>query len=340
MIKFKRMAGCLVIALLFPMVLAACGGNGADSSGQGNDSKVYTVKIAYENNPGEPLDVAAREWKKLAEEKSGGRLKLELYPSSQLGSKMDVIEQMKSGSNVITHADASFLMDYVPDFGILSAPYLTENYDQLLKLTKSDWFKDMEKQLQAKGLHIVTTNWIYGTRHLITNKQVTKPEDLQGMKIRVPNNQLFIKTMEEMGATPTPMPLGEVYTALSQGVVDGAENPLPVIVGSKTYEQAKYLALTGHIHMISQWIAGQQFIESLPEDIRNILKETADQAGEYMNKLVADADKDAINEMKAAGVKVNEVDQQAFREAVKDIYNQFPEWSPGLYDKIQQILQQ
>lgn len=358
-----KMSGLFAVVLVLSLVLAACGGGNnsggqqASSGGSGGgtsqgqsanqsqgsdaqDDKVYTINISYENNPGEPVDLAVQEWKRLAEEKSGGRLILETYPSSQLGSKVDVIEQMMTGANVIAIADASFLMDYVPDLGIVSGPYLTENYDQLFKLTQSDWFKEQEAKLQEKGLHIVTTKWIYGTRHMVVNKPVTKPEDFKGMKIRVPNNQLFIKTIEGMGGTPTPMPWGDVYPALSQGVVDGAENPLPVLYGSKMHEQAKYVALTEHIQMISQWIAGQQFIESLPDDIVAILKETGDLAGDVMNEMVMSADAETIEKLKEAGVTVNEVDVAAFRAAVEGIYSEFPEWTPGLFDKIQEIIRQ
>lgn len=345
----KALSGLIAVMMIFSFVLAACGGDKKAGTGntdtgsandKGGDDKVYTIKVSYENNPDEPVDLAAKHWKNIVEEKSNGRLKLELYPSSQLGSKVDVIEQMKKGSNVIALADASFLMDYVPDIGILSAPYLTDNYDQLFTLTRSDWFKELSTQLQDKGLHILTSNWIYGTRHTLVDREVTKPEDFKGLKIRVPNNKLFISTIELMGATPTPMPLGDVYPALSQGIVNGVENPLPVLYGAKLHEQVKYLSLTGHTLLIAQWIGGQKFIETLPEDLLAILKETGDEAGVFGNEIVQKAEQETVGQMKEAGLTVSEVDQAAFREAVKDIYNQFTEWTPGLYDTVQNILKE
>ncbi|MBE3102935.1 MAG: C4-dicarboxylate TRAP transporter substrate-binding protein, partial [Bacilli bacterium] len=265
----------LIVCLITSMVLAGCGKK--DSASASED--IYTIKIGYENQPGEPLDLAANQWKKLAEKQSDGKIKIELYPSSQLGSKQDAIELMKTGANVLHIADASFLMEYVPDIGILSAPYLTDDYESLFKLTESEWFKGLEKDLQDEGINIVSTKWIYGDRHLITNKEVKTPNDLKGLKVRVPSNPLSIKIMEKLGATATPMPLGEVYPAIAQGVIDGMENPLPVINGSKVYENAKFLTLTGHTNMIIQWIAGQSYIDTLPKDIVKVLKETGDEAG-------------------------------------------------------------
>ncbi|KAB7707235.1 DctP family TRAP transporter solute-binding subunit [Bacillus aerolatus] len=329
-----------ILLALFLIVTTALAGCGKEDAANGKASgDVYTIKIGYENQPGEPLDLAAQEWKKRAEEKSNGKIKIELYPSSQLGSKQDAIEQMKTGANVIYIADASFLMDYVPDIGILSAPYLTDDYESLFKLTDSEWFKGLEKDLQGEGIHIVSTKWMYGDRHLITNKPVKTPKDLKGMKVRVPSNPLSIKIMEEMGATATPLPLGEVYPSIAQGVIDGMENPLPVIHGSKVYENAKHLALTAHTNMIIQWIAGQSYMETLPEDVVKVLKETGDETGKFMAEKVKESEETVLKDLEAAGVTITEVDKEKFKEATKPVYKKMDEWSPGLYDKVQKSLE-
>ncbi|WP_254118888.1 C4-dicarboxylate TRAP transporter substrate-binding protein [Bacillus sp. FJAT-29790] len=327
----KRLSLILMVLLLIVFTAFA----GCSKETTKSESDVYTVKIGYENQPGEPLDLAANEWKKLAEEKSNGKIKIELYPSSQLGSKQDAIEQMRAGANIIYIADASFLMDFVPDIGILSAPYLTDDYDSLFKLTDSDWFKGLEKDLQDKGIHIVTTKWVYGDRHLITDKEVKTPEDLKGLKVRVPNNPLQIKIIEKMGATATPLPLGEVYPAIAQGVINGMENPLPVIYGSKVYENAKYLALTAHTNMIIQWISGQSYMEKLPEDIVKVLKETGDETGKFMAEKVKESEKNVLKDLEGSGVKITEVDKELFKEAIKSLYKEMDNWSPGLYDEVQ-----
>lgn len=328
-------AGSLVGALF----LSACSGGTDEASSEEKKEDKFVVNIAYGNQPGEPLDKQAKKWKELAEEESDGRLELKLFPSSQLGSEKDVVEQAIMGNNVVVLTGYDFLMDYVPDAGILTAPYLTEDFDDLFYLTTTDWFKDLSSDLNDEGIDIVTTNTIYGKRHLMTTKPVEKPEDLKGMKIRVPNNQMYIKSFEALGATPTPLPLADLYTSLQQGLVDGAENPLPVLQGSKTNEVAEHLTLTEHTKIISPWIAGTSYMETLPEDLVEILKTTGDEAGEYGKKVVDEESDKVLAQFKEEGIEVHEVDLAPFREAAKSVYTAFPNWSPNLYETIQELLE-
>ncbi|MDZ7908664.1 MAG: TRAP transporter substrate-binding protein DctP, partial [Gemmobacter sp.] len=153
------------------------------------------VKVAYENNPGEPTDLVMNRWAELVKEASAGNVALELYPSSQLGAKQDVIEQGLLGVNVITIADVGFLTDYDPDLGILFGPYLTDSPEQLFKIYESDWFKQKDAALREKGVHIVISNYLYGTRQLLATKKVETPADMVSLKIRVPNNIMQIKAI-------------------------------------------------------------------------------------------------------------------------------------------------
>jgi tripartite ATP-independent transporter DctP family solute receptor len=312
--------------------LSLCFGAGAALSAE------YSIKIAYENNPGEPIDKAVNEWARLFAQKTGGKGELKLYPSSQLGSKKDVMEQMKLGSAVITIADGGFFADYVPDFGILMGPYLGKDYTDVFKLVGSPWFDEMEGKLADKGFRILTSNWLYGSRHMVAKKPVRTVADLKGLKIRVPNNRIQIDAIQTLGATPTPMPLAEVYPALTTGVIDGAENPIPVLFGQKHLEPAKYLILTGHLDNISQWVTGEDYFRKLPPDIQKALTESGDEAGDFMTGIIQQAEKETIEKMKKEGVTVIEVDRAAFREAARPTYSHFPEWSPGLYDKAQSYM--
>ena len=329
----------LIISAMALLLLAACSGS-EDTSSDAKDEEKITINIAYGNQPGEPLDKQAQKWKELAEEKSEGKLELKLYPSSQLGSEKDVVEQAMMGNNVIIFTGYDFLMDYVPDAGILTAPYLTDDFDDLFYLTSTDWFDELTGKLNDKGIDIVSTNTIYGKRHLMTTKPVKTPEDLKGMKIRVPNNQMYIQSFEALGATPTPLPLADLYSSLQQGLVDGAENPLPVLLGSKTNEVAKHLTLTEHTKIISPWIAGTSFMETVPEDLVKILKETGDEAGEYGKGIVEEESQKVLEQFNAEGIEVHEVDLGPFREAAKSVYDAFPNWSPNLYQTIQDLLKE
>src|SRR5699024_9775680 len=175
-------------------------------------------------------------------------------------------------------------------------------YDDLLYLTTTDWFDDLRGELESQGIDVINTTTIYGTRHLMTNKPVTSLDDLKGMKIRVPNNQMYIKSFEALGASPTPMPLGDLYTSLQQDLIDGAENPLPVLSGSKTQEVSKSLTLTSHTKTISPWIAGTDFMESVPEDLRDILIETGDEAAEFGREVMEEETEEVLEEFKSDGV--------------------------------------
>ncbi|WP_282603868.1 C4-dicarboxylate TRAP transporter substrate-binding protein [Paracoccus sp. PARArs4] len=299
-----------------------------------------TIRIAYENNPGEPADLVMNRWAELVDEASDGEVKLDLYPSSQLGAKQDVIEQAMLGVNVITIADVGFLTDYDPDLGILFGPYLTEDAESLFRIYESDWFKQKEEALRDQGIHIVISNYLYGTRQLLATKKVETPEDLAGLKIRTPNNIMQIRAIEAMGGTPTPMPLGDVYPALTQGVIDGVENPLPVLFGQKLHEQAKELSMISYLQNTSLWLGGQAYFDTLDPEVIEMLHETGYQAGLYSQELAAEEDARILAAMEEAGVTVTYPDVAPFREKAMAVYEQFPEWSDGLFDDIQAQLAQ
>lgn len=297
-----------------------------------------TIRVAYENNPGEPADLVMRRWAELVDAASQGEVKLELFPSSQLGSKQDIIEQAMAGVNVITIADVGFLTDYVPDLGILFAPYLTADAQTLFNIYDTEWFAEKNAQLQEQGIHIVIDNHLYGTRQLLTTRPVLTPADLAGLKIRTPNNEMQIKTIEAMGGTATPMPLGEVYPALTQGVIDGVENPLPVLFGQKLHEQAKHLTMIDYLINTSLWIGGQAYFDTLEPEVVTMLHETGEQAGLYSQQLAEEETANMIAQMEAAGVTVHRPDIQPFRDAAQAVYSQFPDWSEGLYEEIQALI--
>jgi tripartite ATP-independent transporter DctP family solute receptor len=338
------------LAVLLLMFVAACSSGTSESSSgtsepsegaseEAADGEGYSINIAYGNQPGEPVDELAKKWKELAEEASDGRLELKLYPSSQLGPEKDVVEQAQMGNNVIVLAGYDFLMDYVPDAGILTAPYLVDDIDELLYLTETEWFEGLRSDLNEKGIDVVTTKTVYGERHLLSNEKVETPEDLRGLKIRVPNNQMSIQTFEAMGAAATPTPLGDLYTSLQQGLVDGAENPLPVLQGVKAHEVSKHLSLTGHQKFITAWIGGTSFIDTLPEDLVQILRETGDEASDYGRTVLDAQTEEVLAEFEAQGVEVHEVDAEPFKELVQGVYESFPSWTPGLYEEIQDLLE-
>lgn len=333
MMKKKWIWMLLAAAMAALLVMSGCGGRHADRN-------KITIDIGYENNPGEPLDQALNRWKDLVAEKSGGTMEIVLYPSSQLGSKNDIIDMMISGQPVMTLADGAFYSDRgVKDFGIVFGPFLFKDWDECWRLTNSDWYKEQEQKLAKKGLHIVVSNWVYGDRHLLTKKPVNKVDDLEGMKIRVPNNTIQVKGFEVLGAVPTPMSLGDTYTALQQGTIDGVENPLPVLYNGKFQEVAKYLILDGHVKNFTTWVCSEDFWKSLTPEQQAILQESGEEAGVYNNALQKESEKEVLEKFRQEGVTIVDPSDEVlngFRERAKAFYSlpDFKDWSEGLYDTV------
>lgn len=301
-----------------------------------------TVQVGYENHPGEPFDLGCNEWKRLVEERSNGTMKLELYPSSQLGSKNDIIDQMLAGDSVVTLADGAFYAERgVPDFNILFAPYLFATWEDCWNLIKSDWYKEQSDKLESRGLKLLGSNWVYGDRHTLTVRPVRKVADLRGMKIRVPNNAIQIAGFEVLGASPTPLPLGDVYTSLQQGVIDGLENPIPVLYNGKFQEVAKYLTLDGHIKNFTTLVCGSLFFDSLTPEQQEILVKSCEDAGVFNNNLVFKASDELLEKFKQEGVEVIDVDVNEFKEAAMPLYSDpkiTARWTPGLFDIVNKAM--
>ena len=330
----KRILFGLLSTVLAITLLAGCGGQQSASK----DGKVV-IQVGYENNPGEPFDKGVNKWKELLEQKSNGTMIIETYPSSQLGSKNDLIDQMIVGQPVVTLADGAFYADRgVKDFGIVFGPFLFDNWDECWKLVKSQWYADKSKELESKGLKILGSNWVYGARHTLTTKPVNTVEDLKGLKIRVPNNAIQVKGFEVLGAVPTPMPLGDTYTALQQGTIDGVENPLPVLYNGKFQEVAKYLILDGHVKNFTTLVCGAQFFNSLTPEQQKLLVETCEEAGLYNNEQQAASEKEVLEKFRSEGVTIVEPSDTVlagFRNASQKFYT-LPDfgWSNGLYDTV------
>lgn len=299
-----------------------------------------TIQLGYENSASEPIGQALQKWADLIDEKGDGSLKLELYPDSQLGSKSELIDGMTFGETYMTLADGAFYADYgVKDFGIVFGPFLFDNWDQCWTLIESDWYKDQCDQLTNQGLKIVVSNWKYGERHILTTKKVEKVEDLKGLKIRVPGNEIQTQGFNALGATATGMDLGDVYQALQTKTIDGAENPLATLYGRKLHEVAKYLILDGHVLNFTTWVMSNDVWESLTPEQQELLVSTGEEAGIYNNQLVDEMNEEYLNMMIDEGVEVVDPSEEVlagFKEAAQSFYDLGSTfgWSDGLYETV------
>lgn len=300
-----------------------------------------TVSFGQSNNPGEPHAMAGDYWSKIVAEQSGGKMELIHYPSDQLGSKSDCIDQMLMGEAVIAPLNATQFADLgIPDFGIMMAPYLCGSWEETEKLMSSDLYKNLEKQLEEKGYKVLANNWHYGVRHTLTKKQVKHPEDLHGMRIRVPNSTPNILMMKAIGASATPLVMNEIYPALQQGTIDGLENPLTTIIGGHWQEVAKYIVLDGHTYDINSMVCGMSFWESLTPEQQELLVKTAKEAGEYQNKVMEEQSAQARATLEKDGVTFTDANIDEWRKAAESYYTfpEFSNWTPGLYENVKAVL--
>ncbi|WP_163264000.1 C4-dicarboxylate TRAP transporter substrate-binding protein [Chelativorans alearense] len=281
----------------------------------------YTLKLGSVLAPTDPLQVAAEGMKKAVEERSGGRLEIELYPSSQLGDTQDMMDQAAAGANVGTFVEASRVSVFVPQFDVLVAPYAFDSVEEIARFVETDTFANWNDQLREKsGLTLLSFNWYQGARHLLTKKPVSTPADLDGVRVRTIGQPLWVETIGAMGAVPTPLAWAEVYPSIQTGAIDGAEAQPSAIWGSKLHEVVSDITLTGHIHLMSGLLVSDAWLQSLPEDLRAILTEEAKTWGaSALKDNVESADK-IFADIREAGVNVTEIDTTPFKEAVKPVY--------------------
>jgi TRAP-type transport system periplasmic protein len=186
---------------------------------------------------------------------------------------------------------------------------------------------------------VLAHNGYFGPRQIISDKAIVDPEAFNGVTIRTPPIVMWIKTLEAMGGRAINLAWPEVYSGLASGVVDAAEAPLGSLYGSKLHEVKKVISKTGHFKPFTGWIIGTNYFDKLPEEYQKILKEEAVKTGEYMTELTLDSQEEYEEMFKKEGVEFVEVDVQKFREATEIVYQQFPEWTPGLHEEIMKILE-
>ena len=291
---------------------------------QGADTgETYTVRIAIVSSDSHLHNEILNEWAEDAEEKTGGRLILKTMGSGQLGGERDYIEGMQLGNIEMAQVSSAAVNGFLSDFSILSFPYCFEDYADMENVFSGPVGEALFRQLEGIGIKGLTwfTN---GFRNVYTrDTPVTTPEDMKGLKIRVMESDVMIATLNAMGASGTPMAYGELYSAIQQGVMDGAENALGNIYADGYYEICKNVSLTEHFAPPGIVAISAGTFDALPEDLQEYLIESAERFG----KEERERDEALQEEMKAnlqeKGVQINEVDKQSFIDATANIYSEY-----------------
>ena len=269
--------------------------------------------------------------------KTGGRIDVQGFPNGQLGSGKDMMDAVASGGLAMTTDGAAALGAFLPQLSVIEAPYLWRDAAHMAKAAGTPIFADMNNQLVAKrGIRMLAVSY-YGKRHLTTgNKAVRTVADMAGFKLRVPPVDTFRAMAEAWGARATPINFNELYLALSQGAVDGQENPLPTIQSAKLHEVQKFLVLTGHIITPRLVVANEEFLAKLSAADRAVLNEAVANAVKWQDAELARQEGVLVDTLKGAGMTVIEPDLESFRKPVlAQLPSKFEEkWGKGTWDKL------
>lgn len=331
----KLLSGLVTLSIL--TTLSACGDDPSVAVDAGSgEGEVTTLRLGHITNETDAWHLGAEKFAELVEEKTDGSVVVDIYASSTLGNDRDLIEGMQLGS-VDFALVAGVLSNFYEPYSILELPYLFENNEHLEKVLYGEVGTKLKQDLldnaQIRGLEF----WVRGPRMLTANKEITSADQLKGLKIRVPEIPASIAAWEAMGATPTPMAFGEVYSSLQTGVIDAQENPLALIESNKLNEVQDYLMVTNHVYGYVQLTMSDLTYQKLTEEQQKAVEEAAKEATEFENELVYKQEEELMKKLKDAGMNVVEPDVDSFAELAKTVHGQFADKSEDhkkLYESI------
>ena len=291
------------------------------------------IKVGHVGEPGSLFDVSANEFAKRANAKLGAKAKVSVFGSSQLGGDKERMQKLLLGTLDIA-VPSTVMTSVVDQFGVFEMPYLVKDREHMKRIEKDVVWPKLAPLAEAKGYTLLAV-WENGFRHITNNtRPINMPEDLKGVKLRVPEGKWRVKMFQAYGANPSAMKFSEVFTALKTGTMDGQENPFSQIHSARFHEAQKYLSLTGHVYTPAYAIAGTKRWNALPADVRAVLAAEAKATQAFVYEAAAKMDKDLLNKIKAAGVAVNEPNKDAFVKASEAIYKEFGEGVPGAGEMI------
>jgi TRAP-type transport system periplasmic protein len=281
-------------------------------------------RLGHGNPVDTPVDKGVKRLAELVSERSGGSITIKTYPMS-LGNENQLIEGLQTGSVDMAANVAPSFGTVLPVSNVLGVLYLFRDLDHMQKVMRGDVGARISNALLEKSkIHVLDQSWYFGTRQVSSSRPVTKPEDLQGMKIRVLPVPIYVSAWRMMGATPTPIPFPDLFAAIQNNLVDAQENPLPNIKGAGFQLLHKHLTLTSHI--ISSWVVSMSdaaYTKLTPDQLKLITQAVKD-AGAYQDKLAVDSEESILKEWEEAKVMtVHRVDRAAFKAKVAKLPAEF-----------------
>lgn len=337
----KKIISIIICVLMFTTVLSGCTkseGKNTGANTSDSEKEPMTIKLAHVVNEKDGFHIAAMKFKELVEEKTEGKVKIELYPNATLGDERTLLEGMQMGTvdmGIITNGPVA---NFVEEIAVFELPFLFSSPEEAYKVLDGSVGKELLGKLEnvnLKGLAYAER----GFRNLTNSKKpVNSAADVEGLKIRVMENPVYIDTFKSLEANAVPMAWTEALTALQQGTIDGQENPVNVIHSFKLHETQKYLSMTRHTYAPAILVMSKKKFEELPTDVQGIFEESAQRAAEYERKINAENEAKQLEELKASGMEIVEPDLESFKKAVEPVYEKYKDKYGEYIEKINEDL--
>ncbi|WP_310564166.1 TRAP transporter substrate-binding protein [Hydrogenophaga sp.] len=294
----------------------------AGGAAQAQDVQERTLKFGHLNNTDHPVSLGTKRFAELVAAKSGGKLKVQEFPSSTLGNELQQQAALQGGVQEMTAPATTSLAGIVKEFGLIDFPFAVGSFAQADALLDGPFGQALIAKLPEKGL-VSLGYWDLGFRNVTNSKRaITRPEDFDGLKLRVIPNPVFLETFKALKANPVPMAFGELYGALEAKAVDGQENPFSVILSNKFYEVQKHVSATNHVYAANILLVSKRFWDKLSPTEQRILTEAANESRAYQRQASRAAAQKAVGELQAKGMQYNEVsaaERQRIGQMVKPV---------------------
>lgn len=284
---------------------------------------VIKLKVGHVLAPTHPYQLGLEKFSQLVDEKTKGNVKIEAFHSSQLGNEREMIEGLQLGTLDMTLVSTAPLAGFSNKFLVFDLPYIFKTPEAAHATVDGPVGQEIMKTLEKKGI-IGLNYWENGFRHVSNSSlEIKHPADIKGLKIRTMENKIHMASFKTVGADPTPMAFGELFTALQQKTVDAQENPIPVFYTSNFFEVQKYLSLTGHFYAASPLLVSKAVWNKLSDANKTAIKQAADEARDYERSMIQKMDNELVQNLKAKGVTITEVDKNEWANAMLPVYKQF-----------------
>lgn len=335
----KALFGVTGILALSAATGALAAANG-EACGAALDKPVE-FRISHQNSTSSPIHPQLEAIVADVEAATGGKLKLAVFPNAQLGGPVQALEQAALGENVIFYVTAGNLATVgVPEFSILNGPFLTDSLAQAQKLEESDLVHGWEDKLAEKArVRVLALNWFDAPRSILGHKAYPKPEDLAGIKMRVPEAPAYMRTFEALKTAPMAIPFSELYLALQQGVVDAAEGGIDGMAQANLMEVAKVVTVTDHFRLFYGFAMSEDLYDTLPAPCQAYLTEEFDEKGATYSAGMDAITAASVEKLKGEGVTFVAADEAAYKAATEPFYQMFPEWPAGLLDQVRAAME-